>query len=166
MSEIIVITGERGAGKSRRCLHLLEEIRKDGTDCAGILSPAIYKNGVKTAFYVMDVKTNEQRLCGTRTSPDMGTIGCWQMIPSALAWGNELIRQSCPCDTLFIDELGPLEFRRKEGFTAAFDVLKNGCFRTAYVIIRPECIESFRRIAPDFKIITISEETCITGPRT
>ena len=165
MGKICVITGGRGAGKSRYCLRLLDETRKKGLNCAGIISSAVYTNGAKTSFYVLDVKTSGQRLCGTRTAPDRGTIGCWEMDPSVLAWGNELIRQSCPCDTLFIDELGPLEFRRHEGFTAAFDTLRAGSFGTAYVVIRPECIEEFRSYVPVFDIITVEEGSCITGPR-
>ena len=165
MKKICVITGERGAGKSRYCMRLLEKARQEGSNCAGIISPAVYTNDKKTAFFVMDVKTSEQRLCGTRTAPDQGTVGCWQMFPSVLAWGNELIRQSCPCDMLFIDELGPLEFRKREGFTAAFDILRTGGFGTAYTVIRPECIAEFKKIVSDFDIITIGEGSCITGPR-
>ncbi len=165
MGRICVITGERGAGKSRHCLRLLEAARGKGLRCAGIISPAVYTNGVKTAFYLMDVKTSEQRLCGTRTAPDRGTVGCWKMDTSVLAWGNALLRQSCPCDTLFIDELGPLEFRKREGFTAAFDILRSGSFGTAYTVIRPECIAEFRSCVPGFDIITFEEGSCITGPR-
>ena len=157
MNKIIVITGERGAGKSGYCLRLLAQVRQAGLTAAGIISPAVYTNGVKTAFHAMDAKTSEQRLCGTRTAADAGTIGCWQMDPAVIAWCNERILQSCPCDCLFIDELGPLEFRKHQGFTAAFDVLRSGIFGTAYVVIRPDCIPDFRGIFPDFETVTVPE---------
>ena len=101
MNKITVITGQRGAGKSRFCLELLEKV----------------------------------------------------------------LGRSCPCDVLFIDELGPLEFDKGEGYTEAFPVLKSGAYGQAYVVIRPECLESFRRIIPEFGIIMIEDGTCITGPR-
>ena len=153
--EIIVITGDRGAGKSRYCLRLLSEKREDRS-AAGIISPAVYTNGSKTGFYTLDVRTNEKKLCGIRTVSE-GTIGHWQMDPAVLEWGNELIRSACPCDLLFIDELGPLEFERREGYTAAFDVLRNGQYGAAYVVIRPECLEMFRQFFRDFRIIRIGE---------
>ena len=154
MSSVAVITGERGAGKSRLCLDLLEKGRRGGLTVGGFISPAVYTDGVKNAFYTMDVRTGEQRLCGERTAENRGTIGCWQMDPAVLEWGNELLRNSAPCDLLFIDELGPLEFDRGGGYTAAFDVLKNGRFGQAYVVVRPACLASFRRLFSEFDVIT------------
>lgn len=156
---ITVITGEKGAGKSRYCLDLMEEGRSAGRSAAGFISPAVYVDGVKTAFYTMDVRTGEQRLCGKRTAADRGTVGCWQMDPAVLEWGNELLRGSCPCGLLFIDELGPLEFRENRGYTAAFDVLKNGGFAQAYVVVRPACIGAFRLIIPKFDVITVEKRS-------
>lgn len=165
MSMITVITGDRGAGKSQFCLELLERCEKEGLSAGGFISPAVYSEGIKTAFYTMDVRTREQRRCGTRTTPDRGTVGCWQMDRSVLKWGNDLLRNSMSCDVLFIDELGPLEFEKGEGYTEAFSVLKNGRYGHAYTVIRPECIEAFRLIRPKFEIITVKGGTCITGPR-
>ena len=158
MSKIRVITGKRGVGKSRFCLRLLDRFREEGLSTAGIISPAVYTDGVKTAFMTMDARTGNTRPCGTRTDTGSGTIGCWQIDPEVLAWGNELLRGSCPCDRLFIDELGPLELNRGAGYTAAFDVLKAGNFGEAYVVIRPECIADFRGIFPEFSMIRAGEE--------
>lgn len=151
---IIVITGERGAGKTRYCLEQLDLARMDGLRTAGIISPAVYDEDLKTAFYTMDADTMEQRICGTHR-PGAGTIGHWHMDPDVLAWGNELLKHSCPCDLLFIDELGPLELDKHQGYTAAFEVLRTGKFETAYVVIRPECIDAFRQYIPEFEIIRI-----------
>ena len=165
MSKITVITGDRGAGKSRFCRELLEKCQKEGHAPGGFISPAIYSEGVKTAFYTMDVRTGEQRLCGTRTGSGQGNIGCWQMDPEVLAWGNELLRNSVPCDELFIDELGPLEFDQGKGYTEAFAVLKGSGYGHAYAVIRPKCIDRFRMIFQDFDVIMIEGGACITGPR-
>ena len=165
MSKITVITGDRGAGKSRFCLDLLDHCGQEGLSAGGIISPALYSDGIKTAFYTMDVRTREKRLCGTRTGSEQGTVGCWQMDNAVLEWGNELLHSSVPCDELFIDELGPLEFDRKKGYTEAFTVLNGSGYGHAYVVIRPECLDAFRRIFPEFDIITIGEGACITGPR-
>ena len=165
MSKITVITGERGAGKSRHCLELLETCEKEGLSAGGFISPAVFTDGIKTAFYTMDVRTREQRLCGIRTEQDRGTVGCWQMDVSVLEWGNELLRSSIPCDVLIIDELGPLEFEKGKGYTEAFPVLKSGGYGHAYVVIRPGCLDAFRQIQPEFDVITIKGGACTTGLR-
>ena len=165
MGKVVVITGNPGAGKSRYCLQLLEKARQEGMAAAGIISPAVFNSGVKTGFFTMDVKTGMQRICGTRTAPDEGTLGCWKMDPAVLEWGNMLLRESCPCDQLFIDELGPLEFRKQQGYTEAISVLQKGRYGIAYVVIRPACIPDFRRVIEEFEIFTIPEGSCITGLR-
>ena len=165
MSKITVITGERGAGKSRYCLALLECCEEKGLSVGGFISPAVYTDGIKAAFHTMDVRTREQRLCGTRTAPDRGTVGCWQMDASVLEWGNELLQSSIPCDVLFVDELGPLEFEKGKGYTEALSVLENGGYSRAYVVIRPGCLDAFRQIMPEFDVITVEGGACTTGPR-
>jgi nucleoside-triphosphatase THEP1 len=61
--------------------------------------------------------------------------------PDAVAWGNQILRETVPCDLLVIDELGPLEFNREEGWIKAFDVLESGDYRSALVVIRPTLLD-------------------------
>jgi len=152
--KVTVITGRRGAGKSRYCLELLDRSERLGLKCGGIISPAVYNSGVKTAFFTMDVVTKEQRLCGVHTE-NGGTIGAWKMDPAVLQWGNRLLESSCPCDCLFVDELGPLEFIKHQGYIEAFELLRNGAYGKACVVVRPECIDAFRTIIPDFDVYSI-----------
>lgn len=165
MRKIIVITGERGAGKSQFCQQLSEQKRKEGQTVGGFTAPAIYQAGRKTAFFTKSASTDKKRLCGEISEDSVRTIGHWKIDPEVLEWGNELLRKACPCDCLFIDELGPLEFEKKQGYQAAFDVLKNGEYQTAYVVIRPECLSAFQNIFPEFETVTIREGVCITGQK-
>ena len=158
---ITVITGGRGSGKTAYCLQTRRSALEANIRTAGVISPAVYENGRKTAFYTMDAETGEQRLCGSRS--ENGTIGCWQMDPEILDWGNELIRRSGHCGLLFIDELGPLEFEKNEGYTAAFTALEHGDFDEALVVIRPECLDAFRERFPVFRLKEMREGKCITG---
>lgn len=154
---IHVVTGKRGAGKSNFCINLMKQAKDENRTTGGIISPSVYENGRKTAFFLMDAGTGIQQPCGTRTSGADGTIGCWNIDPAAITRGNKIIKTACPCDLLFIDELGPLEFEHGEGYTAAFDVLKHGNFNEAYVVVRPECIRSFQQHVPSFDVISIGE---------
>lgn len=157
MNNITVITGKRGAGKSRYCSQLLNAAKHDGVKTGGFLSPSLFDNGIKSGFTTLDAASGEQRFCGKRVS-ECGTIGCWQIDTETIRWGNRLLKNSCPCDILFIDELGPLEFERHEGYTQAFETLKTGSYKTAYVVIRPSCLDAFRILFPNFDLITIEEE--------
>ena len=120
MSRIIVITGERGAGKSRYCLELLERCEKDKLSVGGFISPAVYEKGIKIAFYTMDVRTREQRCCGTRTAPDRGTVGCWQMDPLFLNGEMSCCGTAFPVTCCSLTSWGRWNLKKGKGIPKPF----------------------------------------------
>jgi len=56
-----VLTDERGAGKTVHCGALAEQASIAGWDVAGLLSPGIFKDGVKTGILTQDLRTGESR---------------------------------------------------------------------------------------------------------
>lgn len=159
--KITVVTGERGAGKTKYCLEQVLAVREKGWVVRGILSPAIYDAGRKTGFYLRNLENDEQRLSGT-LNPDInlgGQFRHWSIDTSVFEWGNQILSAIDVCDLFVIDELGPLEFEEKKGYTAAFDCLKNADFQQALVVIRPECIANFRTMGFDFDTMKIMKES-------
>jgi nucleoside-triphosphatase THEP1 len=55
-----------------------------------------------------------------------------------------LLRRATPCDLLVVDELGPLELKLGQGLVAALDVLEEGAFSLALVVVRPELVDDVR----------------------
>ncbi len=77
-------------------------------------------------------------------SPDDPATGGWHFYADGLAWGTMALRSATPCDLLVIDELGPLELLRGQGWKLGLDVLRAGSYRLALVSIRPALLSRFQ----------------------
>jgi nucleoside-triphosphatase THEP1 len=148
MGEIILITGEIQSGKTRLCLALYQKAQKAGIQVGGILSPAVFEGGEKTAIDILDLKSgNTKRLAEikTQTQTDLETQH-WSFFQEAVDWGNKMLLEAIPCDLLIVDELGPLEFQREKGWVNGFSVIESGVYKTGLIVIRPSLIEqAFQR---------------------
>ena len=60
----------------------------------------------------------------------------WRFDAGTLAWGRQLLASATPCDVLVIDEIGPLELLRDEGWPNALEVLRQGGYTLAVVGVR------------------------------
>lgn len=143
---LALLTGGRGAGKTRWCEALAREARAAGLAVGGLLSPPVLAGGEKSGIDLLDLVTGERRRLAVRARPDLpGTAGLgWRFDPEALAAGNAAFARTGPCDLLFADELGPLELGRGSGFTAAFDLLDTRRFGLAIVVVRPALVDAAR----------------------
>jgi nucleoside-triphosphatase THEP1 len=157
-SPLWVLTGERGIGKTTHCRTLVEQARAAGWDVAGLLSPAIFENGVKTGILAQDLRTSESRPFASLSTfvPQSTTftlsLGQWVFDPTVVDWGNQVLQSRQPCDLFIVDELGPLEFFRGEGWVNAFDALRQVSYRLGVVVIRPECIDAFAKMGFSFQV--------------
>ncbi|MHB8798555.1 MAG: nucleoside-triphosphatase [Thermoanaerobaculia bacterium] len=139
---LALLTGGRGAGKTRWCEALALAGRDAGLAVSGLVSPPVLAGGEKTAIDLLDVASGERRRLAERARADLpGTEGLgWRFDPEALAFGNALLGRVDTCDLLLVDELGPLEFGRGSGLTAAFGLLDARCYRLAVVVVRPALV--------------------------
>ena len=139
---LALLTGGRGAGKTRWCEALARSAHEAGLAIAGLLSPAVVIGGEKRAIDLLDLATGERRFLAERARPDLpGTEGLgWRFDLEALAAGNAALERVGACDLLFVDELGPLELGRGSGFTAAFGLLDDRRHGLAIVVVRPALV--------------------------
>ncbi len=147
-SRLWLLSGQRGVGKTAFCVALARLAQLEGWQVGGLLTPAIFTGGAKTGILAENLKTGETRPLASlvqSASFDL-PLGKWYFDRSVIAWGNRVLRDSLPCDLLIIDEYGPLELLRHEGWWASVDVLSRKEFRAALVVVRPE-LEGFARQA-------------------
>lgn len=136
MACVVVLTGERGIGKTTICGETVALARARGCECGGILTRT---HGADR--HVEDVRSGEVRRLTARLDAESGVVqGRFRFDRSALRWASAVVAGSVPCDLLVIDEIGPLEVERDRGWAAAFDVLHGGGFRLAIAVIRPELV--------------------------
>jgi len=142
-SSLLIVTGGRGAGKSTFCEQKAREAIQKGRKVAGLLSIAKFIQEEKVGIEIEDLSNGERQLLasiwrGTFKGP---RIGPWFFNAQTIQWGNKVLQQSLPGELLVVDELGVLEFEREQGFMAAFDILDQGEYQSALVVIRPEYLE-------------------------
>lgn len=166
---LILLTGEQDAGKSLTCHLLMTTARAAGRDVAGVLSLGTYHQKEKIGYMVMDARTEAFRALATRRQNDTpGEVHTqrWTFFKDALAWGNGLLEDACPCDILIVDELGPLELERGEGWQAGIAALDSRAYQVAVAVVRPSLLAiATTRFAPCnvVKIASPAEKDAVVG---
>lgn len=150
-----IISGPRGAGKTSLCARLVELARQAGWETAGLLSPAVFSGGVKTGIAVTDLRGGETRALARLTRPGetaaVHTVQ-WAFDEQVLAWGDRVLAQSTPCDLLVVDELGPLEFQRGQGWLSGLAAVDTRAYRLGLLVLRPELLEQAAARWPDTRV--------------
>jgi nucleoside-triphosphatase len=158
---LALLTGGRGAGKTRWSEALARAARDAGLAVAGLVSPPVLVGGEKTGIDLLDVASGERCHLAERARADLpGTEGLgWRFDPAALAFGNAILARVGDCDLLLVDELGPLEFRRGSGLTAAFALLDSRRYRLAVVVVRPALVAAAQARWPGAALVWDLEGT-------
>ena len=154
--KILLLTGEFGSGKTTLCQQVNSTWQARGLDVAGVLSLPLVEAGVKTGIVLESVRTHERRVLATRAEAGQGTSGLgWRFDSATLEFGAEILHSAAPCDVLVVDELGPLELIRGEGWAIALEVLDQGQYQVALVVVRPALVPNFRRVCNRAPIETL-----------
>lgn len=155
----VLVTGERGAGKTLFCRAVVDAARAGpGTpDVAGIVSPGVYEGGVQVGIEAEDLRTGRRRLLAQIRGPGEAPLSeatrLWRFDLETLAWGNEVLASAVPCDLLLVDELGPLELEQGGGWPAGLAAADSGDFRAALVVVRPRLLPAARRRWPEAEVV-------------
>lgn len=164
---LLLVTGPSGSGKTSWCKNVVDFARDHHWSVAGLMSPAVMVDGQKVGIDLHDLRSNQRRRLATRTKsivdghetmPTGGVMtGAWSFDPRTLGWGNDILANlTCP-DLLIIDELGPLEFRQRQGLQAAMRLIDAWRCNLTCVAIRPLLIGAARMRWPWSHILVVGE---------
>jgi nucleoside-triphosphatase THEP1 len=164
---IVVLSGESGCGKTTLCTRVATLARARGLTVAGVLTPPRLTDGRKVGLDVEDIRSGLRRpLAEPCAEPSRSSVGgtdgpateSWDFHANGLAWGAMVLHRATPCDLLVIDELGPLELVRSQGWMIGLDVLRGGRCRLAMVAVRPSLLLRFGERPGDvrFTILTVT----------
>lgn len=158
---IILLTGDRGSGKTAVCHRLAHQARAAGWDVAGLLSPAVLDKGLKVAIDALDLRSGERRrLAHIRTaapSPEELCTPAWCFDTATIAWGNQVLARATPCDLLIVDELGTLELERDQGWTAGIAAVNTNRYRQAWVVVRRELLLVAQQLWPMAQVVEVTD---------
>ncbi len=155
-TRIIILTGERGAGKSTVCRETIALTQAGMYTCGGVLT----LSRPDGALDVLDLRGGYVRRL--TLVPDISPAviqGRFHFDPETLAWGSDALAHATPCHLLVVDELGPLEVEQGKGWVKAFDVLYRTDFALALVVIRPELIARSQLKLPASAVTVITVTT-------
>ncbi len=154
---VVVLTAESGTGKTTVCGQVVALARARGLHVAGILTPPRMAGGCKVGLDVEEIATGQRRpLAECAGATDGPATRRWHFHADGLAWGALALSRSAPCDLLVIDEVGPLEIERGQGWTIAFDQLRAGRYRMALVVVRPSLLPRFRQRLGDIETAVLA----------
>ncbi len=163
MAKIILLSAQKGSGKTTALIRLLEKLNSLTVRSCGVLSPPVEVNGEKIAIDLMDAGTGERKRLAVPVEngiPEPTGLH-WRFDSTSLTWGNQLLANAVPCDILFVDELGPLEFNHGEGLTNGFAAIDSHRFLVALVTIRPSLLDAALARWPDAVVyqVTIKDQS-------
>ena len=145
VARVIILSGTRSVGKSTACLRAVELAQARGYACRGVVTVREPDDGRA----VLDVQSGATRRLTLGQSARCAVVqGRFRFDAEVLAWGNEVLAHAVPCHLLVVDELGPLEIERNQGWVRAFEVLEAGGYTMALVVVRPELLATAERRLP------------------
>ena len=163
LGKINIISGERGVGKTILCSNLKEELTRRGFSAAGIISPGIYFDNVKIGIAALNIKNGEKvKLADYSPGWDIDNpLRMWKINSGAIRWGNEVLKNSTPCDVLIIDDIGYLEFEKHTGWYRSIDLIKEEKFKIAFIVVRKDLVEIAHLYWKNAQIIKIENSSNI-----
>jgi nucleoside-triphosphatase THEP1 len=143
---IVLVSGTRRAGKTTLLLEARRAAQAANLSVGGMLSIARFEDGEKVGIDVMDAGSGARVPLATVTAEPRGPIhtGHYTFDPAGMAAGLEFARAGCAADLFIVDELGPLELVRGEGWAPALPLIRARQFGAALVVVRPELLDAAR----------------------
>ena len=161
MPEIIIITGQKNAGKTRLCLRLVEILHQQNRQVSGLISPSLYQAGKKIGILVQDIASGNQKqlaIYDPGWDPQVPSR-LWRFDTQVVEWGNQRLKSAVNIDVLMIDELGYLELEENRGWTAGLDLLGSNNFHCAVVVVRPDLLEIARLRWQPHAFVTVKQDS-------
>lgn len=158
---LIIITGARGAGKTTLIGELISAFRQQGIKLSGLTSPAEFEGDQKTGITAVNLATGETRhLAVYDPKPEDPSAEHrplnWTFDPAVITWGNQVLSSATPTEVLVVDEIGPLELNRKQGWSAAIPALDSRQYHLAILVMRPELLEKSLQRWPWGEVVAVS----------
>jgi nucleoside-triphosphatase THEP1 len=146
-ARIILITGERGSGKTSLLTETVGLLHKQGRSAGGILSPGFWQESVRTGYDVVDAATGQRHPLARRSSqPAPGQRCAFTFDEGGFAEGRRALERARHVERsiLFVDEVGPVEMEGG-GWADQLDWIRRRHDGVAVWVVRPSLVEAVRQ---------------------
>ena len=161
---VVLITGGRRVGKTTLLLAVRQAALAAGLSVGGVLSVARFSGAEKTGIDVMDAASGARRPLATATGTPRGPIhtGHYTFDADGLAAGLSWAGAGQGADLFIVDELGPLELVKGEGWAPVLPMIRARRFGVALVVVRPELLDQAQQaldLSPNALVIRVTPDT-------
>jgi len=110
---VIIITGEKGAGKSTNLIRLLPLLKANGLRPAGVISRGFWKDGKRAGYEALNAASGEcLPLASTERKDGFTARHCaYYFNMETFRQGNLWIAAGRDADVLIVDEVGNIEIQ-------------------------------------------------------
>jgi nucleoside-triphosphatase THEP1 len=154
---IILLTGERKAGKSTLCLDIYRHLKSKGIKVTGLVTeqPAPHTL-ISTALPSGKRYTLTLPFDSDRGIP----FSHFRLNPHAMEDSTQSLHASFPTEVFVLDELGPLELVQGGGWIDILTLLRTEQYTTALVVVRPTLLDEAVHQLPEdiFTIVYLTKE--------
>jgi nucleoside-triphosphatase THEP1 len=139
---------------------LVDSAARLGIRAGGILSPAVFQDGLKVGIDLLDLHGNTRRRLAVRKFQESAANSTenWQFDDEALIWGNSILLYSWCSRLLVLDEIGLLELKRGTGLTNAIKLVSSRKYQLAVVTMRPELLDLSLELWPWGEVFAIEPD--------
>lgn len=156
-----LLSGKREIGKTSLLLKLNEMAKQAGFNVKGVISPGVFVNEQKIGIDLLDLHSNKSIRLADLNQEGVHSATVtehWSFHPDGLLLGDDALANSVPCDLLIVDELGPLELERGQGWQNGIKAIDSREYRAAVVVIRPELIAAALAKWPDASVFPLTQK--------
>jgi nucleoside-triphosphatase THEP1 len=109
---LVVVTGRSGRGKTPTVAAVVAELVSRCVPVVGFQQIALFRDGEKDGFAILDVASGERRALGRWVGPGEGQHGTpFVFSPEGFALAREAVADIPEGAVLVVDEIGPVELR-------------------------------------------------------
>jgi molybdopterin-guanine dinucleotide biosynthesis protein A len=155
----ILLTGERGSGKTTCCLNAARLLRGNGLKPGGVACPKLLDEtggviGIE-ALNILSDPPSREILARTDRPMDGPRTGMYRFSERGLEFGRKALEEGAGlADVLFADELGPLELRG-EGLWNLLPLSRTPSTPPMIIVVRPELVAHARKELESFFLTVI-----------
>lgn len=138
MQRLIIITGERQAGKSTLCRILVARAREANVQVSGLITRHTGPHDLE----VEELQT-ATRYSLTRPYKDVsGPLKRFNIDERAFERSTRALSACFPTRLFVLDEIGPLELVHHQGWYEGITLLRDVAWEEAIIVIRPELLQT------------------------
>ncbi len=126
-NKVVIITGNKGEGKSTKLKNIIDLLKANGVDVAGFVAVGEWRNGERSKYTLVDTLTNRTSIiCTDVATSGYEKHGRFYFNPFAIKHGEQVLSNiSGHKRVVVIDEIGPFELDGKVWHNSLVHHLKN-----------------------------------------